>query len=501
VSAVLLAGSLFMIMGFAAIAIDFGAGVNERRADQTAADTAALSAGVELIVSGSVQNAVDTVKAFTNDNLNRTVSNAQWAACTDADALAYPTDAIPGVANGSDCISFGPNAGGTAFAKIRVLLPEQTSPPFFSRVLGSTGIVTTAAAEIQLDNLFASGAFPAGVFSGAGAGDTFCIKTGTGASSTDSCGDPSTGDFGNFHPYFYTEVSAGNPSSLCTSGNQPAPLSRAMADGIDHFLGISPNPTGTKRNGINCPQFPGPLFPDQVDSGGGSSTSDITDGLIKGGSYDGSFTGRLTRKIWPNPWGTATIFNRTVDNRPLWSYIDPGAISAAGTPQSCIDAASGPSQNNGSQEAQFVLAQTNLKACLAAGNTPDSLFVEALYESPRLTIVPRYWESVPNNSNGAVYNIKAFVPVFIDGVWTKNGPQWTCNGGVINIPGNLCKHEPGRVGTLHINSAGNQKIDSASAIVLNCDVLPGVDPPEEKCKKVTSGGTTAEVYLNLYLTR
>lgn len=502
-SAILIAGSMFMLLGFAAIAIDFSAGVNERRLDQSSVDTSALSAGVEFIVTGSVQNAVNTVKTFANNNLNRTVSNAQWTACTDSGALAFPSNTIPGVINGSNCISFGPNDSGVAFSKIRVRLPNQTSPPFFSKILGSTGIVTSAFAEVQLDTLFAAGAFPAAVFANAGTGDSFCIKTGTGAASSQSCGDPSTGDFGNFQPYFYTELAPGNPSTLCTSGNQVAPLSRSLADGLDHFLGISLTPIGTKRNGANCPGFPGPLFPDRVDSGSGNSPTDLTDGLIKGGNYDGAYTGRFTRKIWSSPdYGTATIFGQAIDNRPLWSYIDTDVLSED-TPPACSNAANGPKQNTGpTDEKAYTDAQTAMKDCLADEGVPDSLFVEDLYLSPRLTIVPRYWEAGSLGNNACCYNIKAFVPAFLDGIWTGNGPQWTCDGGIINDAANgFCKHEPGRAGTIHINANGSQKLSSTSAIVLNCDLLPGVDPPEEKCKKISTGAGTAEVYLNLYLTK
>jgi len=281
-SAVLIAGSMLLIMGFAAIAIDYGAAVNERRLDQSTADTAVLSAGVEIIVSGDVQLAVDSAKAFTNQNLNRIVSDAEWSACADPDALEFPSNTIPGVTNGSNCISFGENDSGIAYAKIRVRLPDQTSPPIFSRLLGSAGIVTSASAEVQLDTLFASGAFPSGVFSGASAGEQFCIKTGT--AGQESCGASTTGDFGNFQPYFYTELAPGSPSSECTSGNQPGPLSRVIADGLDHFLGISSTSTGSRVNGGSCPAFPGPLLPDRVDSGGGNSNADLTDGLIQGGN-------------------------------------------------------------------------------------------------------------------------------------------------------------------------------------------------------------------------
>ena len=63
VSALTVALAMLVIMGFAAVAIDWGMGVAERRLDQNTVDTAVMSAGVELIVSGDLQEAVDSVKA------------------------------------------------------------------------------------------------------------------------------------------------------------------------------------------------------------------------------------------------------------------------------------------------------------------------------------------------------------------------------------------------------------------------------------------------------
>jgi len=503
VSAILVAMALLVLMGFAAIAVDYGLGINERRQDQTAADNAALAAGVEMIVSGDGQAAVDAIKTYTTDNLGRPVSDADWESpnCVDPNQLELTAEEL-GYAPDVECISFGPSASGIAFRRIRVRIPDQTTDSVFSQLLGASGLVTAAAAEVELDSTLASGAFPAGVFLGAGAGQEFCIKSSTGPAPPNSaqCGTSTTGDFGNFKPYFYTEVAPGNPSSQCSDGNAPAALARAMADGMDHDLGTTPTAPGSRVNGASCPGTAGPPFPNQLDSGGGYSNNDITNGLVKGGTYDGAYSGRLTRKTWPS-YGTASIFGEEIDNRPLWTYIDTAVVDPTLHPL-CDVAASGPDSNDGTNEAEFIAAQTAMKSCLASGNVPFDLFVDELYESPRLTIVPEYHQLAPLPSNACCYDVKDFVPVFIEALWTANGNQWTCDGTMINdTVDNFCKHEPGRTGQINIGASGQQKIDSASAIVLSCEVLPGVDDPEQKCRKVGSGGAVVDIFLNLFLVK
>jgi hypothetical protein len=506
-TAILIAISLLLLIGMAAVAIDIGAGKNERRLDQNTADASVMAAGVELMISGSVQEAVNAVKQYANTNLGRTVDQAEWTACADSEALPILSTVIPGVIGGSPCISFGNNSQGIAFAKVRVRVPNQSVPTTFGRVLGALSIETSAAAEADMDAVLNSGAFPSAIFANAQQGESFCIKTGTGSSNAASCGSPSSGDFGNFVPYFYTELAPGNPSTYCTSGNQPFPLSRVVADGLDHFLGTTPVIPGNRRNGADCPSFAGPAFPNRLDSGSGYSNSDITDGLIVGGNYDGPYTGRLTRKVWPSgTYGVANIFSFQVDNRPLWTYIDPSA--AATGPAACSLAATGPTQNDGTNEADYILAQTRLTQCLSS-NPPDGLFGADtdgvagadIYLSPRLTIVPKYHQVLPIGNNSCCYDVKDFTPVFIEGVWTNNGPQWTCDGSMINVPGDYCQHEPGRTGTISITAAGQRKIDSASATVVSCEVLPGPEAPAERCNKIGTGGSTVTIFANLFLTR
>ena len=523
VSALILASSLLLLMGMAAVTVDLGAAFNERRQDQSSADAAALAAGVEILIGNSYEEAVAAAKSFVDQNLGRTLTAAQWSQCTDTDHVGLTTrEAANGLDPSQPCISFGQSAGGQAFSHIRVRVPVQETPTTFGRVLGVFTLQTSAAAEVELVPLLGQGAFPASVFNGTAAGTTVCIKTGTGSANQTSCGDPSTGNFGNFRPYFYTEIHPSNPNSMCNDGSSVNALGFIMSNGLDHSLGIAPGAgLGTRVNGDSCPGQSGPINPDRVRSGSGYSNNDVTQGLISGGTWDSTpYVGRLTKPTpWSGSYGAATIFTRPVDNRPLWTFIDPAqalladvAVNVA-TPQvpafaACSAAAAGPSFiTTLAEEPAFETAQAALTQCLTAfAGLPippaDGLFVEALFDSPRLTIVPEYHQLVPIGNNSCCYDLKGSQPVYLNSVWTAHGPQWTCSPAMSTASGDYCRHDPGRAGSITINAAGQQRVASASAIVLNCDLLGGAAPSADKCKKIeATSGNFFTNFVNLFLTK
>ncbi|HKX75317.1 MAG TPA: Tad domain-containing protein [Acidimicrobiia bacterium] len=481
-TALLIALCLLLIMGMAAFAIDISAAKNERRLDQNGADASVLAGALEYALGGSAQSVVDTAKAYVATNV-RAVPAGDWAACTDPDALPLLSSSIPGITGGSACISFqfGPDD-----ALMRVRVPNQQTDTTFGRVLGVTQIDTFAFAEATIFET-SNGAFPAGVFSSVGPGAEVCIKTGT-AGGRDSCGASTTGDFGNFNPYFYTELSSGPQSSLCNSGNQPQPLSRAIADGLDHRLGTTPSAPGNRVNGGDCPGFPGPLNPNRVDSGGGYSNNDVTDGMITGGSWPSAsdnFSGRLRRGPYVD--GSFEIFGRDIDNKPLWEYIDTSLPMNA----TCQNAAA----QNPTDATSVIAAEAIMKTCLATES--GQIFSADLANTMRLATVPQYHQSAPLGSNVCCYDIANFVPVFIQGLWTEFGAQWTCNGVFIDPTLSFCMHEPGMNGDIdRTGGPGQQKIDSASAIVLGCHHLP---PP--LCQVISGGGSAGNQFYELELTR
>lgn len=457
---------MVLLLGFAALVVDWGLGTTERRAAQNAADAAALGGAVEFTTTSAtdaVAAAVTEVyaKIAANDIV---ISAGDWAACTDPDALARRTLTDLGVAGGSDCISFS-----EAYTEIRVRIPTIDVPAVFGVFVGSNGLEVSAFAQAQVRPSFGGAfAFPSGAFSAAG-GTEICLKTGTGSTNVESCDNPSTGDFGTFNAYFYS-----GPNE-CTSGGQPGPRSRIIALGMDHQLGLHPSGAGGGLvNGASCPQFGGPAKPNMVDSSGGYSNTDITDGIVKGGTWGGAFKGRLNGgTVATGTYGSATIFGKGIDNRALWTYIDTSVASP-----NCVAAAGHPAQP--ATPALYATAWADMLTCLKTTNSV--IFLPSIADSPRLSVVPKYWELAKLANNSCCYHVELLVPMWIEGIYMKDSVNCTGN---LRVAGGVCVHEPGMVGTTTVVPQGQQKLDSLGAVIIGCTQL--VEPV---CTKLTGGGGT-----------
>lgn len=480
-TALIIAGAMVLVMGVLAVAVDIGFGFAERRNDQTGADAAALAGSLELVISDQadgLQAAVDRVYEIVNDNIGRTLDySAHWEFCTDPDALFYTTKTDLGAPQGSDCISLSEN-----FNTFRVRLPDQVLETYFGGVIGSDTIAVSGAAEAERNAQFGGGGnIPFYVIDGTGVGAELCIKTGTNAHQ--QCGGPSSGNFGDFEPYFYGPI-GGDLSTICSKAQQPRPLARAVAYGIDHeFSRFAPFPGGTERvNGGWCPGVPGPMLPNTIQPGSGYSASDITWGLVLGESWPGSqsFPGRLTRNdasATAQETGSAFIFGPTIDNRPLWDYID---LTAAVSLPSCNYFADpmhqGRVPTGPTMQTTYDERRMNLINCIveAKNNLPDPvrIFTTDILLTPRLGAAPLIWEDFPPPNNSFHMHIQGLAPVFIDSLYAQiANPHFQCNGLDVTLPG-ICVHRAGIDGSMSVTSPGQRRFQSVGAIVLDCEIMP-----------------------------
>jgi Flp pilus assembly protein TadG len=134
---VLLTSMVFI--GLSSLVVDLGMARDTRRQAQNAADASTLAAGNVLYLTGtvSIPNAISAAKSYAATNYG--VGTADWAACTDASALAYHPDTA--------CISFD---NSTAPTTVRVKVPIRQVQTPFAGIWGVSSVPVGAVAQIKI---------------------------------------------------------------------------------------------------------------------------------------------------------------------------------------------------------------------------------------------------------------------------------------------------------------------------------------------------------------
>lgn len=446
-TAVFVAMSLFMIMGFAALAIDSGIGFNERRQDQAAADSAVM-AGAQ---SGGLGD--DAIVASVVDYANRNLENdvftlADWASCTDPDLLSFPPlEFTPIIASGVtyQCIS---SAEGT---HLRVKLPTTSVETTFGKVLGVTEIQTGAEAIALITPVAGGGVRPFGLTSSAGPGSN-CLVTAPAPLTAPPCTGPQTGNFFVIDSPFIGADEDFGTTRTCNGANQLR-YSTNVAQGLDHsvFEHWTQPPAPLVERDL-LPDECDIGFPTQLYAQPGAGFA-LDPGLIGPGTYGGGFSSLLRQG--PGPFrdvrdGPATM---PLDDRPLWDFIATGGAA-------CDAANFGPAVLPEDRPAAMDL-------CLTTGNpTFSGNPATGIATSPRLIWVPKF-EEPGWPPGGGLMTIESFQPAFIDTLY------FNCNAGVCDLvfyPGDLTP--PAEM--CDTNGAGCKMVNlrQLTSFVLNRGMLP-----------------------------
>lgn len=505
-SAVLVAFSLVLLMGMAAIAIDYGFGTNERRLDQTGADTAVMAGAVELVTGGSVQEIVDEVVTYVDNNV-RPVSQAEWEACTDdpADQLTLVvSDDFPSVAPSTDCISFD------FLERIRVNLPGQEVETTFAAVLGFDSFTVNAEAE-ALGIVFPGGGAgpPFVALNGTSGGEQICLRTGpqseplpplmTGngpgndpseGTEPDPCDDnvydPSSEFFGVLDPFVYFNNATGEVTCKANLTEY------AIARGIDHPLtsfepdyvvGTS-DPAGSDVTQDDCSPEPvsgvntmplktglsaGELRCGMLTSQGGNCASSVSPGSAGGNNVPA----RL--HVGPYVQSTYTFLGERMDNEALWEFIvTPTATTD--WPTACTSIY----DNQDTPSWDYFDKKDEMISCLEDwdGNDHSTLFSEDIITTPRFAWIPLLAESNLSTDPGSCplgggdcVHFNAFQPVYLQTLYTLitgGGGAGDCDPGG---PGQRWgRHDAGQEEDC---GKSNANLDRLSSIVLECAMLPG----------------------------
>lgn len=470
-SAVLVAASLVMLMGFAAVAIDLGAGFNERRQDQTAADVGVMAGSIELLNGSDAMR--DAALAYVRTNLDATYSNAEWQAlwegCTDpgrnTGGYAFISLAPPPGWAAADpanwCVSLDP----AGFLRVRV--PDQSVDTTFGRVLGIGQITTNAAAISRFAPRAGGGVLPFGLLATSTEGSYVCLQTAPSGIAQPPCDGPSTGNFGVIESPFYGNVAIGTTQN-CTGSPKNEVLAVNIAAGLDHL--VLPDPDGNPGNERldTCAQIgtgnpPDTLFMQTGNPSG--SAEGIAEGPVNFG---------LLPRLQQGPGPKTSVHNRNLDDRPLWFYLD-GALTSPAIPPACVKASFDNSTNpdfdwDGDGTPDKPASVEHMAKCLSdffSGGYSQVLFLNEgsvkISESPRFAYVPQFWETSWPSGVSQPRHIMRYKASWIQGTWWKKGGTYT-------------EFEPGEGGTFN----GTASMTQLSALILPDDSLPESlrgDPP------------------------
>lgn len=476
---------LTILMVFAAFAVDLGALYSERRIDQNSADAAATSGGVEFLRIGSTQAAITEAVAKVTADLGRTVTSAEWIACTDDNALARTAVSLS-LTPATACISFS-----STFGRMRVRLPDQQVATTFGRVAGIDEFTSNAVAEVSFGDP-GGGALPFVLMASDGSVSEICLRSGGGQNPPDvlpPTGDPfgvgrvpdpcnderfdtASGAEGTTLPFRY--------DGACTNGPGNQSVVDAIISGMDHPLGVF-DPEVTLNPGDNAntldsnPDFRADgsnscatALPNALEVDSGFTAQELECALLlssctRGTAATSGDPGRL------HDSGSSSTFNTfSVDDTALWEYFVPGLPLSA--PASCTTAQL--------DATEFYLRRAALADCLRNWSTGE-LFTEQVAENPRFGYIPRVAErglcrdqpAVGDGCSGPLPNyvhINNFAAVYMDGLYSR-GPGPCDSSNASTVGSTWAIHYPGKdldCGSSTVN------VDRLSALVVPCGSLP-----------------------------
>lgn len=436
-SAVFIAFAMVLILGIAALVIDAtGLGFNERRQDQTAADTGVMSGALGFVLGETDTEKVSRALEVVRSNLDNQYSDMDWQIawenCTDPDIgsvdvglpnpiafspMPNPFSATPSTLQ---CVS-------ESSSFMRVVLPEQFVDTTFGKIIGFDTVSTGAQAIARIEPREGEdGLLPFGIPGGAPEGE-LCLSTSPSGIAEDPCQGPSAGGFGTINSEFFGEF-----FGTATCANPGASeLEQNIALGIDHFVDLWPNSPGVAEGtshpgdatiiglpdvsydqcrlsgGTKVPQQAGQAFPPnthRVDTGfpaGAVETGLISDTMFLGQPSRLQNTANPTQDVVKRRQGANNIVYE-LDDRGPWEYLvgnglcDPTSYDSLATTKDKI---------------------IRFDKCLKTyGNSTTDIFDPSITDSPRFAWAPQYWYA-PSTSGTSWQPVKSYRMVFLGGTW------------------------------------------------------------------------------------
>ncbi len=410
VSGILVAGSLLLLVGLAAIAVDLGLVFNERRGDQTSVDLGALAGG-QSIINGTSE-VVDDTLAYIRENLDTTYTNTEWQAawqsCTDATPAGFVLLDEPAAwGTGTlQCMSFHPTG------LFRVKLPDQVVETSFGKALGVNSISTGAEAVVRIRSRGTGGILPFGLLASAGGGDQLCLVDSSKGTAQPPCDGAASGNFGVLDAPHFGNSELGT-TQKCT-GDTNGRLNVNVALGLDHL--VLPRNAAAYVQDV-CPNIAAGTIPNQLLVQTGNS--DVAAGFATGPVDYGA-----TPRLQQGSNSKVNVHGYALDDKPLWEYLAPiGAF-----PADCDPATFNPAlpdfdwDGDGTDDPPD--SWQHMKECLdqyKAGGFNNVLFSEDIAESPRFSYVPQFEESAWPSGSSEWRTIGRYAAIWLEGTWWKKG--------------------------------------------------------------------------------
>lgn len=495
-TAIIIAFAMVLVMGMAALVVDAtGAGFNERRQDQTAADTAVMAGALGYVLGEDDATKVSNVLATARANLDTEYSDADWQAlwegCIDPDINAvdvgtgtpeqffpmenpFPSPGSPTL----QCVS-------ESSSYMRVVIPHQSVDTTFGKVIGFDSLETHAVAIARIESFQDNdGLIPFGLPGGTGSGEA-CLSTNPSGPAEPPCQGPIGGGFGAINSEFFGDL-FGSPSCANPGSTE---LAQNVALGIDHFVDVWPAASATAEGvslgdphpgdatisgysdvsydqcrivgGVVEPQQSGHEFPPntfKVDTGFSQSAA-VEEGLISDSTFLGEpsrlqNTSNPTQDLVKRRQGANNIVY-PLDDRGPWTYLTgSGACSSA-------------SYTGLPTDAKVSLFQT----CLSGYTGATDIFDPSIGDSPRFAWAPQYWHDV--STTGTSWQpVFRYQMVFIGGLWFNCNAASPGNCGAIFYPDSDDENGNAEICDAQASNCQLLNLDQMSAWVLPDEAVP-----------------------------
>lgn len=473
-TALIVAAGMVLFLGMAALAIDIGFGFNERRQDQTAADTGVMAGAVGAINGGPAVR--DQTLTYVRNNLDTTYSNAAWQSAwqgcvdpaADRNAGGYNFIALTPPAGWSVtdpanwCISFE-----SARGLLRVRVPDQLIETSFASVLGVDDLRTHATAVSRVRPRGSGGILPFGLPNGASG--LRCLSSGPSGQAVDPCVGALSGNFGVLRGPLFGNSEISTPQR-CNAQPPGEVLATNIAVGYDHI--VVPDADGSSANHVLDQCFNN--FVDTLDSDPGFPNNSLERGLA--GPTPFGHTPRLEQTTNPT-----NVFGNPIDNQPLWQYLLPGVdyggtngnpaddAPASCNPQSFINSPPNvPFDWNGDGILDRPGSWQHMDVCIDAYNSggfTTVMFSKTLGQNAaRFGYVPEFWENSLGSGGSDNLHVKNFKAVFLETTtWRRSATNVR-----FHSPGEPCMDGSGAPAAC----TGNYSLWQLTAFVLPDSSLP-----------------------------